>query len=367
MRNLLFAGLMALLPFSAPAQDANLSGPAILTDEVVDTVMAAAIGGFIRPGYRDFREAAGRLTNAMDALCASPSSGAYEAAKAAFADTANSWARIEIVRVGPVIEQNRFERILFYPDRKSIGLKQVQALLAKPDDSATSPETLAGKSVAMQGLGALEYLLYGTGSETLASEKESFRCRYGAAIGGNVRNLAEELTDLWDRPDGIQQAWKHPGPDNPVFRNRREAITALLGMLVHGAETVRDQRIETFYKGAESAKFPRQALFWRSGNTWEMVKGNLEGLEGLMNTSGIVDLLNEDERSIISSIDFVLKSMIRVAGTIDPNVEEAVAEDTERQKLDFLLLNGRDLIARLNDSYGGAIGLTSGFSFSDGD
>jgi uncharacterized protein len=367
MRKLLAAGLIALLPFSTFAQDANPSGAVVLTDEGVGAVMAAAVDGFIRPGYRDFHAASGRLSTAMSTLCSSPSSEAYEAAKAAFVETSGSWAHIEVVRVGPVIEQNRFERILFYPDRKSTGLKQVQAILAKPDDSATSAETLAGKSVAMQGLGALEYLLFGTGSETLGAEKNGFRCRYGAAVAGNIESIAAELADLWDRPDGIQQAWKHPGPDNPIFRNRREAITALLGILVHGAETVRDQRIETFYKGPDSAKFPRQALFWRSANTWTMVKGNLEGLDALMKSSGMVNLLNEDERSIISSIDFVMKSMIRVAGAIDPDIEKAVADQTERQKLDFLLLNGRDLITRLNDGYGSAIGLTSGFSFSDGD
>jgi predicted lipoprotein len=367
MRNVFIAGLLFLLPLGASAQDANPSGPAILTDKGVATVMTAAVDQFIRPGYRDFHQAAGELTQAMQVLCTTPSPETYSAATEAFRNATSRWAHIEVVRVGPVIEGNRFERILFYPDRKSTGLKQVQAILAKPDDSATAPETLANKSVAMQGFGALEYLLVGTGSETLTAEKEGFRCRYGAAIAGNITNVAKELMDAWDAPDGVQKAWEQPGPDNPVFRDRREAINALLGILVHGAETIRDQRIETFYKGPDNAKFPRQALFWRSENTWVMVKGNLEGLDQLIKASGMVNLLNDDERSIISSIQFVLKSMIRMSGSITPDMDKAVADAAERSKLDFLLINGRDLITRLNDSYGGAIGLSSGFSFSDGD
>ena len=59
---------------------------------------------------------------------------------------------------GHLIEDNRFERVLFFPDRKSTGLKQVQAALAKPEDSVTTMETLKDKSVAMQGLGALEFV-----------------------------------------------------------------------------------------------------------------------------------------------------------------------------------------------------------------
>ena len=55
--------------------------------------------------------------------------------------------------------KTRLERILFWPDRKSIGLKQVQAALAAKDTSITDAGKLKGKSVAVQGLGALEFLL----------------------------------------------------------------------------------------------------------------------------------------------------------------------------------------------------------------
>ena len=62
-----------------------------------------------------------------------------------------------------------------------------------------------------------------------------------------------------------------------------------------------------------------------------------------------------------------LPSMVRVAGTIDTDVQKALDQDDQRAKVDYLLLNGKDLIYRLNDQYGGAIGLSSGFSFADGD
>lgn len=354
------------LATAASAQDANLAPPA-LKSEAIPAVMEKAVDGFIRPGYHRFHDASAALETDLRALCADPSADALDVARGAFDDTVAAWSTIEIVRVGPVIEANRFERILFYPDRKSTGLKQVQAILAKPDESATSVETLKDKSVAMQGLGALEFVLFGTGSDGLVEEKEGFRCRYGAAIAGNLVRLGGELADAWDKPDGIQAAWKHPGPDNPEFRDGREAITALLGILVHGAEAIRDQRIETFYKGEENNTFPKQAIYWRSGNSFTAIHGNIEGLRTLMKESGMVDLLNDDSRSIVSSIDFVAKSLVRVADDINPDVEAAVGDPAERAKLDFLLLNSKDLILRLNNDYGGAIGLAAGFSFSDGD
>jgi len=370
MRKTFASGLIALLPAvfvpAAFAQEADTAPTVELPTATVTKVMTAAVDGFIRPGYDAFQKSAEDMTATMRTLCAAPSQANYDAAKAGFGKLTASWAHIEIVRTGPVIEQNRFERILFYPDRKSTGLKQVQAVLSKSDETATDPKTLATKSVATQGLGALEYLLFGTGSDTLISGND-FRCRYSAAVAENVGNVAAEIAGIWDAPDGIQKAWKQPEVDNPVYRTGGEAITGLLGILVHGAEAVRDQRIETFYKGADKAKFPKQALFWRSENTWPMVIANLDGLSELLTTSGMVELLPEKDRSIVAATEEKLKSMSALAGKVTPDLEKAVEDTSERQKLDTLLADGKDVISKLNDGYGGAIGLSSGFSFADGD
>ncbi|MBO3758727.1 hypothetical protein J5J10_16675 [Ciceribacter sp. L1K23] len=360
----LLAGILLALP--AVAQEGDAFVPS-LDETAVPGVMEKAVDGFIRPGYHAFLESARILETDMAALCATPDDETLGKARQGFEETVRSWSRIEIVRVGPVIEQNRFERILFYPDRKSTGLKQVQAALAKNDETTTSVETLKDKSVAMQGLGALEFILYGTGNEELTGTPDSYRCRYGKAIAGNLVRLGSELTTAWDDPQGVSAAWKAPGPDNPVYRDAREAVTGLLGVLVHGAEAIRDQRLETFYRGPDAAAFPKQAIYWRSGLTFVSISENLTGLDMLLKGAGMADLLDPGVRSIVTSIDFVLKSLIRISQDIDPAVDQAVSAEKPRAKLDFLLLNSRDLIVRLNDGYGGAIGLGAGFSFSDGD
>ncbi|WP_159946066.1 imelysin family protein [Rhizobium sp. 18065] len=367
MRFALTSLVLALsISSGAMAQESN-AGPAVLNTALVPSVMTRAVDDFIRPGYHHFQDTAGRLKTSMEALCATPSAAAVDAAHGAFNDTIDAWSRIEIVRIGPVIEDNRFERVLFFPDRKSTGMKQVQAALAKPDDSVTQVTTLKEKSVAMQGLGALEFVLFGTGHEVLSDAQGAYRCRYGAAIAANLERLGGELSAAWDAPDGVQAAWEKPGPDNPLFRDEREAANALLGILVHAAETIRDQRMESFYKGDPKKALPRQAIYWRSGNTFRSIAGNLEGVRDLLKTSGMVDLLSEDSRSTVSSIDFVARSLLRVVNDIQPNVEEALGDPAETAKLDFLLLNSRDLILRLNNDLGGGIGLAAGFSFSDGD
>ena len=363
---LLAAGLMLSASLPAFAQEGSAPVPPDLTDESVVDVMTRAVDGFIRSGYQAFHASAGTLARATAAFCKAPSQESRKAVDDAFTQAVADWGRIEIVRIGPVLDDNRFERILFYPDRKGTGLKQVQALLAKKNEADADVATMAGKSVAIQGFGALEFALYGTGSEALMAEPQNFRCRYAAAVAAHIEATAGQLVAAWDAPDGVQRDWKHPGPQNPVFRTGKEAVTALLGILVHGAEAVRDQRIETFYRHGGIAR-PKSAVFWRSGNTWTSINANIEGLQTLFDKSGMAGLIDPGFISIAGNIDFVLKSLHRVAPTIDPDMEKAVSTPAEQEKIAFLLVNSRDLILRLNTEYGGAIGLGAGFSFADGD
>ncbi|WP_313195538.1 imelysin family protein [Shinella zoogloeoides] len=360
------ASLMLSTALPAMAQEEATAARPELTDESVVGVMTHAVDDVIRPGYQAFEASAGKLAEATTAFCKAPSDDSRKAVDDAFRQAVADWGRIEMVRIGPVLDDNRFERILFYPDRKSTGLKQVQALLQKADEADTKAAAMGSKSVAIQGFGALEFALYGTGSEDLAKTPESFRCRYAAAVASHIETTAGQLTSAWDAPDGVQQHWKHPGPQNPVFRTGREAMTALLGILVHGTEAVRDQRIETFYRKGGTPR-PKSAVFWRSGNTWVSIDANLEGLQTLFDRSGIAEFVDPGRTSLSGNVDFALKALRGVAQTVDPDIEKAVSTPAEEKKIAFLLTNTRDLILALNGDFGGAIGLGAGFSFADGD
>lgn len=362
---------LIFLAAPAAAQEGGALSPRVVEEAAVPRVMAQAVDGFIIPGYRDLAEATNALSEASAGLCKSPSETTLEAARSAFSSVVERWSAIEIIRLGPALEQNRFERFLFYPDRKSTGLKQVQAILAKKDESATSPETLKGKSVAVQGLGALEFVLYGTGAEVLSGKEGDFRCRYGLAVSQNLRSIAGELLAAWEKPDGIQAAWKKPGPGNPLFRDNREAATELLGVLVHSVEMIKDQRLRTFYAGTVDGTpdrgRPKLAIYWRSANTMPAISANLGGLQRLFDTAGMESLLPADSRSIAGSIDFLFKALIAATDGLDGPIEDALADERQRAKLDFIALNTADLLDRLNREFGGSIGLGAGFSFADGD
>ena len=185
-------------------------------------VIQRAIDGFVRPAYASLHDQAGSLTKAMHALCQVPSKKDLDAARAEFSATVAAWSVAEIIRFGPIAENNRLERMLFWPDRKSIGLKQVQAALSDKDPTAADPAQLATKSVAMQGLGALEFVLYGDGAEALAGKDDPYRCAYGAAVADNIETIAADVSDAWNKPDGFAALWARPGPTTRSIATARK-------------------------------------------------------------------------------------------------------------------------------------------------
>ena len=357
-----FVWLAALLSLSLFAQPA-----AALDDAKAKQVMANAVDGYIRPAYKDFHEKAAALVAETGKFCAAPDEDGLKAVQGRFAETVASWGHIEFLREGPVMQRNRLERILFYPDRKSTGLKQVQALLAKPDDSVTDATKLKDRSVAIQGLGAFEFLFYGAYPEAIVAEEDSFRCRYGLAIASNVEIIAGELQAEWDAPDGIAKDWKNPSTDNPIYRDSKEAVSALIGIAVHGVEMVRDQRIKHFYKGRDSKMSPKLAVYWRSGLTMTVLAANVDGLAKFWKATDFGVIMDPDLGSLADSADFDLHAAANALGKTEQPTAERLKDDTYLKKLDFIEFNLKDAMTRIDSDVGGAIGLGVGFSFADGD
>lgn len=330
-------------------------------------MVRGAIESYVRPAYASFASKSDALVDAVDALCAGPSAARLAAARAAFGATVDAWSRIELVRFGPVTEDNRLERILYWPDRRSTGLKQVQAILAEADATAAVPASLAGKSVAVQGLGALEYVLFGTGSDDLATAG-GFRCAYGAAISGSLASIAAGLDADWATGAAAAGLWAMPGPGNPLYRDGAEALGELLDTMIHGLELVRDVRIDGFLGEDAASDRPKQALFWRSDETVAALRGNLASIAGLLEASDMAASLPEDRRWIVRSARFELANADRALSGLEGLPVAGILADPERRaKLDYARLVTSSLSDVIGRQITGEFGLTAGFSSLDGD
>lgn len=330
-------------------------------------VVQGAIEDAVRPGFSAWAATSGTLEQAMQALCAAPSPASLAAARESFAGAELGWAAVEFYRIGPLTTGNRAERAFFWPDRKGIALKQVQGLLASEDASATSPEQLAGKSVAVQGYGALEFLLYGTGAEALAGSGAGYRCAYGAAIAGNLVAIATELAAEWDDPDGIAARLAFPSADDPDYRSMTEVQEELVGLLAHGVEAVRDQRLLPFIGRAGEAAKPKSAAFWRSGLTVQSIGANLRGLQALFEAAELGQYVPSEAAGIGTEVAAQFARADAALARLSGDVAADLASADGVAALGEVIAATQQLQRLFGEELPQALGLSVGFSSLDGD
>lgn len=346
----IFVAVFAILLLVAPASAQIISPSEMLRSSVTN---------FIRPQTKAFATRTAELSTAMDALC---QHGDLPAAQHAFANAATAYGRIEFLRVGPLMEDNRSDRILFFPDRKGIGLRQVQQLLAEADPAA---ETLAGlqqKSVAVQGFGALEFVLFGTGFETLATPEGAFRCAYGTAIAENLADIAGKVAAGWADPEGIARRLTQPDPAYADYRTTTESLEAIVGLISHGIEGVRDTRINPLIARADGKANPKQALFWRSNQTMPVLKANFDGLRLLVELSGVVT-----DPALALQVTAAFARADAAFAIVTAPVEEAVSDPIQSAALNDLVTATQDLQRLIGEDLSATLGLSVGFSSLDGD
>lgn len=342
------------------------AGTAAYAAPGMDTV-SRAVDGFVRPAYARLAERTGAMAGAVEGLCKAPSPQALDAARTGFAEAADAWSEAEIIRFGPVTYRNRLERLLFWPDRKSIGLKQVQGALADHDPTAADPAQLPGKSVAMQGFGALEFVLFGTGAEMLVDTSEPYRCAYGLAVAKNIDDIAREVRDAWEEADGFRASWEKPHTGNQAYRDETEAVTELMEVFINGLEMIRDVRLKGFLGDTAGDDKPRSAIYWRSERTVASVAHNLAAMKDLFDASGLGDALPADQAWLASSIRFEFANAARAADGAEGPIADVLADPARREKLAYLLIVTTSLSELFGTKLADAFGLTAGFSSLDGD
>lgn len=332
-------------------------------------IARAALGEIIRPGFASLAGSATALETSVDALCAEPTAASLDMAKRAFAETVAAWSKVEILRFGPITQAHRYERLFYWPDPKSLGVRQFKDALAKKDQAVTDPAKLAAKSVALQGLPALEYLLYGEGSETLLQSDDdgAFRCRFAASIAANVAAIAKDVSEAWADGAPAAKAFLEPSADAPAYRTPKEVTHELFKALTAGIELVRDQKLGKPLGAAPEQAKPRLAPLWRSGLSFANMAGNLEGVRALFAEGGFAQVVAQESPGVEKSVLFDLDHAVSVLRTIDLSADEAFRDEATRAKLEALrvsLKSARDtagsLIAR-------GAGLSFGFNAMDGD
>lgn len=223
---------------SATSGDAaNPLGP-VGSKEAEQRRLFDAIGrDVIAPAYAQMRACAQQLETTVQAHCAAPTAD-QSALESTWRGLMRAWQRVQHIAVGPIEDANRRFRMQFYPDNNDAVERGVDNAL-KGSEPLTQA-AIANQSVGVQGLPALEYLLFSIGglNDAVAGPR---RCELAGAIATNVKVLSAEVSGPWQDGGAFIDDFTNARGD---FIEADDVLVAILESLGIQSEFIADRKLK---------------------------------------------------------------------------------------------------------------------------
>jgi predicted lipoprotein len=327
------------------------------------------VTGYIRPATAGFAETAGRLPGAVEEVCAEPGPETGERFRQAFSQTVEGFSRVHFLRFGPLLDNDRLSRLAFLPDPRGITQRQLRKIFAARDDGVLAAATLAQKSVAVQGLTALELIAFNKAAGVdlgKESDDKAFTCGYALAIARNVAAIAQNLATDWAKPDGYAAVLTSAGPDSARFRTSKEALESVFNSLVTGLIIARDQDLLPALGSSPEKAKPNRFPFSRSANSVVFLSGELVGIEEALDSLDLKPLTPDDFAWIFDTLAFEFGNARSLLDALQPPLRERFGEG-DYQRVNVLAITLKSILDTMALELAGALDLAGGFNALDGD
>ena len=344
---------------------------AVQADEPFDSAVKHMLEERILPGYQAFEAATTEMQQAATALCENPDDASLKQARSAFQQTMDRWMEVAHLRTGPVEKELRQYRLHFWPDPRNRAQKQLAAALAAEDDERLSADNFPGISAGLQGLSALELLLFDAESpaDFGSAKQPGYRCRFVQAISRNLHQIAGEINREWTtgkRP--FRDQLMHPVPGQDPLESTRDVAAGLLGSLSENLQAQVSIRLQPPMGRSVQRARPKRVENWRSGRGLRNLRLSLQASRDLFAT-GYQPMLEASEagRSLAESVQQAFhKSFVRL-DAIPGSLPEAVTSETGREAVQQLIQALDELRQLVSAEVARTLDLPVGFNSLDGD
>ena len=253
------------------------SGP--LPDSDYAALARAAIDQVIVPAHVEHAQAMQRLAPPIERHCMGEATADAAAVRAAFDEAMDAWQRVWPFGIGPVMRGAGRARIAFWPGRPGSAARQIRAVLRTCDESLLDPATLAGKSVAIKDLQALERLLFSV-------PRDAYTCGLAGAIAHYQSGLAADILHEWTKEGGFRQAAFAAGGISDEYADDAEVARDVMRVLSESLEAVIAQKLERPLGESAAKAKPKRAESWRSERSMRNIVLNIESIRALVETPG---------------------------------------------------------------------------------
>ncbi|NIA70095.1 imelysin family protein [Pelagibius litoralis] len=328
----------------------------------------AAIEDYLLPRYEALAAAGEGLKGVLRRDCAD---GRLDdgASGQAYHVMMDAWMAVQHLRFGPSELFLRAERMQFWPDKRgSIGRRLSQLLMAA-DQSDLEPRRFAQGSVAIQGLPALERLLF----DMPGDNENAFACDLAVRIGANLRDISTALLADWrDGPSAYAAVMRDASKGNAEYLDAKEASLQLAKSLHSALLLIVDFKLQRVLGDFEEAVKPKRAESWRSGRSLRNIRINLAAARTLyqdVGQGGFAALLRRQPGGPTLHVEIAaaFRHVEKRLASLPPSWIEVLAEPRGWQRVSMIHQDLRDLLALISGPFSQTLDLPLGFNSFDGD
>lgn len=328
------------------------------------------IVNFVRPKTAQFAQTTSRLPIAVENVCHDTSAETVAEFKLAFAETVQDYSRIHFLRFGPLLENDKASRLAFLPDPRGIVQRQSRKVYAARDETVLTPESLSEKSVALQGLSALELITFDKNTNVRLGEEDdnrAFTCGYALAIARNVATIAKDLAAEWEDPDGYSALLLNTGPENDSYRTSTEALETVFKGLVTGIIIAKDQDVLPALGSSEKKAKPRRFPFSRSANAISYLSNELQAIREGLFAMDLQRFTPEEHAWLLNTLDFEFGNAQVYLKKLEPAVRQTFKTNNNYGDMKALSITLGSIQELMGQELAGALNLAGGFNALDGD
>jgi predicted lipoprotein len=359
--------LIACAGVSAACAQAPSSVPPPPAD-VLTRMTISAVDTYILGALDRWKASTAGYGATLAQYCRAPSADGRTELRTGFADLLVAWAGVDFLQFGPLARDARADRYAFWPDPHGTGERQLRQFLAQRDPAILAPGALAKQSAAVQGLPALERLVF-DGSDALASAATPipFRCDLAKAVAANLGAIADAVVAEWQGDRGWRALMLAPTHDNPVYIKADEPVVELMKALISGLERLSDQRISPARGPMPQAARASRAPYAMSGATPAYWRASADSLTRFAEALGLTGLVPPDKAAMASDAATQWTKLHDALAAAGNDLEAALTSPGPRAKLGDALTTLQRLKTLFGTEIPATVGLTTGFNALDGD
>ena len=318
----------------------------------------------VLPAYQAWLLANQQLSQSANAFCQGSTDLAQ--ARQQLLAVQQHWAALQPLAVGPLSEGNLAWQVQFWPDKKNLVQRQVEALLTSKPQLVQAD--LDSASVVVQGLSAYEYVLFDLAIDLGQAEQKARYCPLLTGIATHQQQLAGRVLEQWQAKDGmLAQLSQFP---NARFADGQEAVAELLRTQVNALELLKKKLGTPLGRQSKGQPQPYQAEAWRSQASLALIGASLGSAQTLWQGSeegSLRQLLPSAQQPLAEQIDQAWLDTQAQFKALDQPLDVLLKDAAGRERLNAFY----DSLSRLHQLHASqlakALNIQLGFNAHDGD